>query len=61
MRVVMYNWLFIADNAAIRITKFITPVAPGIPMACMTVTNGLWAWPAWTQGTIASINARVSR
>ncbi|MNP85833.1 hypothetical protein D3C76_1857430 [compost metagenome] len=57
----MYNWLFIADNAAIRITKFITPVAPGMPMVCITVTNGLCACPAWTHGTIASIRARVSR
>ena len=50
-----------ADSAAIRITKFITPVAPGMPMVCITVTNGLWLCPDWFHGTMASISARVSR
>ncbi len=61
MRVVMYSWLFMADNAATSTMKLMTPAAYGTCTASITVTNGLPPLPAWSHGTMARINASVSR
>ncbi|MNJ03624.1 hypothetical protein D3C73_1640200 [compost metagenome] len=59
MRVATYSWAFIADSAAVRTMKFITPAPKGIPSIFITSTNGLSPTPACCQGTRATIRATV--
>ncbi|MNV26498.1 hypothetical protein D3C71_1176210 [compost metagenome] len=50
-----------ADKAATSTMKLMTPAAPGMSSASITFTKGLPSLPASFQGTIANINAKVSR
>src|SRR5580658_6460516 len=52
IRAVIYNWLFMAESAATRITKFTTPAAKGTCDRAITVTNGLCPFPDSIQGTM---------
>ncbi|OQV65005.1 hypothetical protein AK51_25830 [Serratia nematodiphila DZ0503SBS1] len=57
MRVVIYSWLFIADNAATSTIKLKIPAAAGKWITFIAIRNGLSPVPDWRQGTMASIRA----